>query len=263
MPIKIPDHSPWRSQVLVTKALLHRELVTRFGKYKLGAIWAFADPLLSVIVIGVILGPLIGRSSGDIPYPFFLLCGFMLLNMLSGSMSAGIGAAGANKGLMVFKKVQAFDPFVARFIFIFLINASALIVFCIVAYWIGIDVSVQRIPEAAICIILTWLIGSGLGLFLGIATLKFNELEKIVGYIQRPLLFLSCVLYPLDAIPPQYAHYLLYNPLVHTIEYMRMMLFPSYVANGVNLYYPTAWVVAAFAVGITAYRNNRHFLTQQ
>ena len=89
MPIKIPDHSPWRSQVLVTKALLHRELVTRFGKYKLGAIWAFADPLLSVIVIGVILGPLIGRSSGDIPYPFFLLCGFMLLNMLSGSMSAG------------------------------------------------------------------------------------------------------------------------------------------------------------------------------
>ena len=122
----------------------------------------------------------------------------------------------------------------------------------------------QRIPEAAICIILTWLIGSGLGLLLGIATLKFNELEKIVGYIQRPLLFLSCVLYPLDAIPPQYAHYLLYNPLVHTIEYMRMMLFPSYVANGVNLYYPTAWASSRLrSWPITAYRNNRHFLTQQ
>ena len=57
MPIKIQEHSPWRSQVLVTKALLHREVITRFGKYKLGAIWIFVDPLLSVIVIGLLLGP--------------------------------------------------------------------------------------------------------------------------------------------------------------------------------------------------------------
>ena len=263
MPIKIQEHSPWRSQVLVTKALLHRELVTRFGQYKLGAIWVFVDPLLSVIVIGLLLGPLIGRSSGDIPYPFFLLCAFMMLTMLSGSIGAGLGAVGSNQGLLVFKKVQVFDPFVARFIFHFLINTSALIVFCVIAYWFDMNISLQRIPEAIACVILTWLIGSGIGLYCGIASLKIKELEKIIAYIQRPLLFVSAILYPLEAMPPEYRHYLLYNPLVHTVEYLRMMLFPSYVANGVNLYYPTAWAIGAGAVGLMTYRNNRHFLTQQ
>ena len=106
MGIRIREQSAWRSQVLVTKALLQREFITRFGKYKLGVIWVFVDPLLSVLVVGVLLGPLIGRSTGEIPYAFFLLCGFMLLNLCTGSINASLGAINANQGLLVFKKVQ-------------------------------------------------------------------------------------------------------------------------------------------------------------
>ena len=263
MAIRIKEQSAWRSQVLVTKALLQRELITRFGKYKLGAIWVLIDPLVSVIVLGLILGPFLGRSTGEIPYPFFLLCGFMLMSMLTGPINAGINAISANQGLLVFKKVQAIDPFIARFIFQLLTNTAALIVFCIIAYWLGIVISLDRIPEAAFCVIVTWIIGSGLGLQLGVACLKFVELEKVVQYIQRPLLFVSAVLYPIDAIPPEARKYLLYNPLVHTIEYLRMTLFPSYVADNVNLYYPAAWALIASALGLMTYRNNRHFLTQR
>ena len=263
MAIRIKEQSAWRSQVLVTKALLQRELITRFGKYKLGALWVLIDPLVSVIVLGLILGPFLGRSTGEIPYPFFLLCGFMLMSMLTGPINAGINAISANQGLLVFKKVQAIDPFIARFIFQLLTNTAALIVFCIIAYWLGIVISLDRIPEAAFCVIVTWIIGSGLGLQLGVACLKFVELEKVVQYIQRPLLFVSAVLYPIDAIPPEARKYLLYNPLVHTIEYLRMTLFPSYVADNVNLYYPAAWALIASALGLMTYRNNRHFLTQR
>ena len=63
------------------------------------------------------LGPLLGRSTGEIPYAFFLLCGFMLLNLCTGPINAGLGAINANQGLLVFKKVQPLDPFIARFIF--------------------------------------------------------------------------------------------------------------------------------------------------
>ncbi|MGB2561109.1 MAG: hypothetical protein ACPIG6_10965, partial [Akkermansiaceae bacterium] len=76
MAIRIQEHSPWKSQVLVIKALLKRELITRFGKYKLGAIWILTDPLLSVLYLGLILGPFMSRSTGEIPYIFFILCGF-------------------------------------------------------------------------------------------------------------------------------------------------------------------------------------------
>lgn len=79
MAIRIKKHSAFRTQCYVIRALFKRELVTRFGKYKMGAIWMLVDPLVSVIILGLILGPFLGRSSGDIPYSFFLLCGFMML----------------------------------------------------------------------------------------------------------------------------------------------------------------------------------------
>jgi len=263
MLIRIKEQSPWKSQVLVIKALFKRELITRFGKYKLGAVWIILDPLLSVLFLGLMLGPFLGRSSGEIPYIFFLLCGFMLLAMLTGSINAGVKAISSNQGLLVFKKVQPIDPFIARFIYQFITTTFALLVFCIIASWIGIAISMDHLFKAATCIILSWLIGCGLGLYFGIACQKYTELEKVVGYMQRPLLWVSCVLHPLNEIPPEYVKYLLYNPLAHTIEYMRMCLFPSYVVEGVNLYYPAAWALCTLTLGFIAYRNNRHFLTQR
>jgi len=114
--IRIKQHSAFQTQLYVIKALLKREIVTRFGKYKLGILWMFVDPLMSVIVLGLLLGPLIGRSSGEIPYAFFLLCGFMMLKSVTGPLNMGIGAISSNKGLLVFKQVQPLDPFITRFI---------------------------------------------------------------------------------------------------------------------------------------------------
>jgi len=263
MPIKIKEQSPWKSQVLVIKALFKRELITRFGKYKLGAVWILLDPLLSVLFLGLILGPFLDRSRGEIPYIFFLLCGFMLLKMVTGPLTAGLAAISSNQGLLVFKKVQPIDPFIARFLFQLVTNALALLVFCIIAYWIGVVMSLEHLFKAAACVLLSWLIGSGLGLQLGIVCHRHNELEKVVGYMQRPLLWISCVIHPLDGIPPEYRVYLLYNPLVHTIEYMRMCLFPSYVVDDVNLIYPAAWALCTITMGLITYRNNRHFLTRR
>ena len=44
---------------------------------------------------------------------------------------------------------------------------------------------------------------------------------------------------------------------------MRMCLFPSYVAPGVNLYYPAAFALCSVTLGMMTYRNNRLFLTQR
>ncbi|MGB2011514.1 MAG: ABC transporter permease [Akkermansiaceae bacterium] len=263
MAIRIQEHSPWKSQVLVIKALLKRELITRFGKYKLGAIWILTDPLLSVLYLGLILGPFMSRSTGEIPYIFFILCGFMLLNTCTGCISAGISAISANQGLLVFKKVQPIDPYVARFFFQLCINGFALAFFCVVAYWLGLVISLERIPQAIACVLITWLIGSGFGLHVGIASTKFKEVEKIAAYMPRPLLFFSCVLHPLNGLPPEIQTILLYNPLVHTIESLRINFFPGYHAEGVNLYYPLAWALCCCAFGLMSYRNNRHFLTQR
>jgi capsular polysaccharide transport system permease protein len=224
--VAIPKHSAWRTQILVIRALLRREAVTRFGKYRLGFIWMLLGPLLGVIVIGIIIGSFAARSVPEIPYPFFLLNGMLLLKLLTGPMSAGINAIGANKGLLVYPSVRPLDPFIARFLFELLTTALSFAVFCGVGAWLGMEFSMGNLQLLAACFLLTWLLGCGLGLICGVAAAYSNETEKVVNVLQRPLLFVSAVLYPTHALPEAAQNLLHYNPLVHTIELSRKALFP-------------------------------------
>lgn len=260
---RIKNHSALKTQGFVIKALFKRQMITRFGKYKLGAVWMLVDPLMSVIVLGIILGPLIGRSSGEIPYPFFLLCGFMQLMLITNTMNSSASAITSNQGLLVFRQVQPFDAFASRFLFELLSISFSLLVFCIIGAWIGISIAADQLIAFVGCILISWLIGCGLGLILGIASLKISELEKIVTYAQRPLLFMSAIIYPISAIPSQFRDVLLWNPLVHTVEYSRTCLFHEYNAPDVNMLYPAFVALICLALGMMSYRKNRHFLTQR
>lgn len=263
MAIRIKKYSAFRTQCFVIKALIKRQMVTRFGNYKLGALWMLIDPLVSVIVLGLVLGPFLGRSAGEIPYPFFLLCGFMQLSLITGSINSSISAIQANQGLLVFKQVQPFDAFLSRFLFELCTISLSLLIFCLLGAWFGIPLATDKLFGLVACILVSWLIGCGLGLVLGIASIKVKELEKVITYVNRPLLFLSAVLYPISSIPGEYRHILLWNPLVHTVEYSRYCLFHNYDASEVSLIYPAFVALIALTLGLMVYRNNRHFLTQR
>ena len=263
MPVQIPRRSPWTNQRLVLWALLHREAVTRFGHYKMGVLWMLTEPLIGVIVIGLLLGPIVGRTAPDMPYAFFLLNGFVLLQTFSGPMMSGMGAISSNHGLLVFPKVQPFDLLLARFIFELATSLVSFAVFCLAGLWYGIPLSLGHLHELLACFVLTWLIGSGFGMIFCVGATHFQSVEKIVAFVKRPLLFLSCVLYPLYNLPNIAQKILLYNPLVHTIELSRKCLFPLYHVGAVNLFYPTAAAIVVFAIGICLFHNNRHFLTQK
>lgn len=263
MPVPIPKRSPWTNQRLVLGALLHREAVTRFGKYKLGVFWMLLEPLVSVIVLGFLLGPIIGRTAPDMPYAFFLLNGFVLLQAFIGPMMSGMGAVNSNLGLLVFPKVQPLDLLLARFIFELLSSMLSFTIFCLLGMWFGVSLSLDNLHILFAAFIITWMFGSGLGMMLSVGTAYYQSVEKIVAFIKRPLLFVSCILYPLYNLPNVAQNILLFNPLVHTIEMSRKSLFPLYHVGEINLYYPASVALATFAIGICFFHNHRHFLSQK
>jgi capsular polysaccharide transport system permease protein len=238
-------------------------MITRFGEFKLGLVWLLVDPLVSVIFLGLILGPFIGRANDEMPYAFFLLCGFMILKTFLSPLNSSIGAVKANQGLLVFRQVKPINIFVARYIFALLTNIFAFTVFCLIAIWIDIPLSGEKLFTLAATFILIWLVGCGLGLTIGILCLKVKELEKIQQYLQRPLLWISCILFPLSSIPEKYAKILAYNPIVHCVEISRNCLYPNYTLILVNLVYPLIFALISVALGLMVYRNNRHFLSQK
>lgn len=261
-PIAIPKHSPWITQVLVIRALFKREVATRFGIYKLGFFWMLIEPLIGVLVIGLVIAPLAQRSVPEIPYAFFLLNGFLLLRLFTGTMNAGINSITSNLGLLVYPSVRPLDPLLARFIFDLLLSMFSYSLFCAIAMWLGITLSLDRLQVILAAFLITWMCGCGFGLLFGIAAAYYSDVEKVVRVIQRPILFVSAVLFPTSILTRPVREIYLYNPLVHTIELSRNALFHNYVAEGANLFYPFAFGIIIFAIGITYFHNNRNYLSQ-
>lgn len=261
-PISIPKHSPWVTQVLVIRALLNREVATRFGAYRLGFFWMLFEPLLGTIIIGLVVAPIANRAVPEIPYAFFLLNGFLLLKLFTSPMNAGVNAITANQGLLVYPSVRPLDPLLARFIFDLITTMFSFSLFCVLGMWIGITLSLDSLHTILAAYLITWLCGCGFGLLFGVASAYFNEMEKIVRVIQRPLIFLSAVLFPTSALSRPVRELLFYNPLVHTIELSRNALFPNYHVEGANLLYPFSFSIIVFAIGITYFHNNRNHLSQ-
>lgn len=260
-PIPIPKHSPWVTQFLVIRALLIRDVTVRFGKYRLGFLWILFEPLASVIIIGIVIAPIAHRTVPEIPYPFFLLNGFLLLKLFTSPMSAGVNAISANQGLLVYPSVRPLDPILARFIFDLILTMFAFALFCVIAMWIGVTLSLQNLHIILAAYLITWLCGCGIGLLLGVVAANHSDVEKILPIFTRSLLFISAVMVPTSALPRSTREIFLYNPLVHTIELSRNALFPLYKAEGANLFYPCALGIIVFAAGITYFHNNRNSLS--
>ena len=261
-PIPLPKHPPWLSQILVIRALLARETATRFGQYKFGLFWMLLEPLLGVIIMGVIIGGIAERSVPEINYSFFLLQGMLLLKLFSGSLNCGLGAIGSNRGLLVYPAVKPLDPFLARFTFELLTTIFAFLVFCAIAMWIGIRLSLADLHVLAACYLLTWLTGCGFGLVFGVAAAYYPEAEKVAAVFQRPLLFISAVLVPTAKLPGGAQEALFLNPLVHTIELSRKSLFPHYAVGDANLLFPFIFAIVCLSIGLTLFHNHRNFMTQ-
>jgi len=249
--------------VLVIRALLNREMATRFGEYKLGFFWMLFEPLLGVIVIGLVIGTLAGRTVPEIPYAFFLLNGMLMLKLFTAPLNSGLNAIDSNQGLLVYPTVRPLDPFLARFIFHFLTTVFSFALFCVIGMWMGIVISLGQLHVIAIAYLLTWFAGCGFGLIFGVAAAHYREIEKIVPVLQRPLLFVSAVMFPFTALPESIQKLMLYNPLVHNIELSRKALFPFYNTGDANLYYPAAFAVVVMAAGLTLFHNSRNFLSQR
>jgi capsular polysaccharide transport system permease protein len=262
-PIPLPKHSPLASQILVTRALFQREITTRFGEYRLGFIWMLAEPLLSVLVIGVLFGPFIGTSCKDMPFAFFILNGKLLLNLFTGPIECGVAALRSNKGLLIYPNVRPLDPFLARYFYELLTTFFAFTVFTIIGMWMGIVISFSQFHTLAACYLLTWLMGCGIGLIIAVASAHYKELEKVTDVILAPLFLVSAVMFPISSLPGKFQKLILYNPLVHPIEQARKALFPTYHAGDTELYYPFVVAIVTLSIGLVVFHANRDFMTRQ
>ena len=216
-------------QARVIHALILREANVKFARHRLGYLWAFVEPVAYVAAFTLILS-LGGRSlpSGMPAVPFFItgVIPFFLFREVAGATLSGVTA---NKALLVYPQVSAFDVMIARAL---LDIATTIVVFAMLLAAVtalGIDVRIERPIEAFGWLIAMGLAGFGFGAACGALEPLFPAVQRIVpAVILRPLFWISGVFFTSDMLPVTLRDMALLNPLLHMTDLMRSAFFHEY-----------------------------------
>ncbi|HGF0772042.1 TPA: ABC transporter permease [Kluyvera georgiana] len=249
-------------QQAVIKALFMREIKTRFGKYRLGYLWAVLEPAAHLMVMVGIFGYVMHKTMPDISFPVFLINGIIPYFIFSNITNRCINAIEANQGLFNYRPVKPIDTVISRAILETVIYILVYIILMLVLWIIGEDFKVHNL----LLLIYVWgllvTMSCGIGMIFMTISRFSPETEKFLPILIKPLYFLSCIMFPLHSIPKQYWGYILWNPIVHIVEFSRESVVIDYSSDGISLSYLSISTLVIFCLGLVCYhKTERKMLT--
>ncbi|WP_444677525.1 ABC transporter permease [Halomonas sp. E19] len=233
-----------------------REALGRITGDRFGWFWMFLEPIAHVLLM-VAVRELLGRmrfitNADFIPW---LIVGLMTFFLFREGVTRGMNAIEANRALFAYRQVKPVDPVLVRAFLEGMLKSLIFVLLIIGATFLGMEI-LPFDPLMALWVWLwMWLLGLGLGLVLSVCAALVPEVAKVVRMIMFPLYFLSGVMIPPNFLPYAVQQYLLYNPILHGIERMRLAFFEGYhTINGIDLLYLQLWALAAIALGLAMHK---------
>lgn len=246
--------SGYEVQKAAINALFFREIRTRFGKYRLGYIWAFLEPSLHLVVLLGVFGIIMNRTMPDISFPIFLLNGIIPYFIFSHIVHRSVGAIEANQGLFNYRPVKPIDTLIARAFLETIIYVTVYILLMLVMWAGGEFYEISNLLKLVLAWSLLIAFSSGMGVIFMVVGNAFAEMQKFLPILLKPLYFASGIMFPLHSIPKEYWPYLLWNPLLHAVELSREAVVPGYVSEGVSIVYLASFTLVTLFVGLALYR---------
>jgi capsular polysaccharide transport system permease protein len=100
-----------------------------------------------------------------------------------------------------------------------------------------------------------WCLAMGFGLITSVVTELIPELGEVLSLVMMPLFFLSGVIFPVGAVPMPYREWMLFNPIVHSVEGMRLGFASHYQpVSELDLWYPAATAFVMIFLGLLLHR---------
>jgi capsular polysaccharide transport system permease protein len=248
----------FRVHCTVVGALMLREVRTRFGRHRLGYVWALVQPALHIGTWFVIRSVL--RQSGgaaDMSGLLFLATGIVPFLSFSDVASFVKGSISANRPLLAFPPVRNIDAIVARF----LLESATMIIVGTATFaflmWIGEAGWPARFDQVALATGGVLLLGLGFGAFNSIAALLSPTYGKLLASLQRILYFTSGLFFSPESMPKEVLWWLSWNPVLHGVELFRMGYSSLYISSVASIWYLLAWALGFLLVGLSLERMTR------
>lgn len=243
------------TQARIVAALVLREMRTRFGRSRLGYLWAVVEPIGHLLTLGSVFSLLNQGAppAGDSLFLFYLtgLLPFLLFGHVASDLAPALAANAAVLQVPIIKRI---DVIVARSL---LLLATEIVVGALALAGAAL-LGAQGMPadplSAAQAVCLTWLLATGVGT----ANLVLSELlrswDVLFAAVNRLLYFASGIYYSPVVMPDEVRRVLAWNPVLHCVEWFRAGFYRQYEPHWLDRVYLLTWAAGALLLGLAAER---------
>ncbi|MGE0310867.1 MAG: ABC transporter permease [Lautropia sp.] len=205
----------------VIRALLLREMITRFGRENLGVLWLVAEPMVFTLGVAALWSASGAKHGSSLPIIAFAITGYSSVLMWRNTVSRCAGGIRDNANLLYHRNVRVIDVFATRI----LLEACGATGSFAVLTLIFVSTESIELPVDALTVVAGWAMlawfGGALALLIGSATTFSHLVEKIWHPLSYLLFPLSGAAFMVDWLPPGARDLVLLLPMVHGVEMIR------------------------------------------
>lgn len=244
----------------VIKALMIRELLTRFGRENIGFLWVMAEPLLFAGLVGIVYERMVGTTSHGVGIVAFIASGYIPLTVMRNSFSRCVSIFVANSALLYHRQVRIMDFVIVRFAIEMIGGMMAYAFLGVTLGYFGLF----PLPADMGALLLGWALYM---LFVFSACLVIAPLSEISEVVEKLMPVTVYVAIPFSGtfnmaswVSPGLREYLMYSPFVNGMELMRYGLFGDAVRPYYNIWVPLAASAFLIVIGLMLCRHVRRNL---
>lgn len=250
----------FKKQVQILSALMLRELVTRYGREGLGALWLVLEPLVFCFGVMGLWSLIKPEYEHGVRLAPFIMTGYMSILLFRHMTSQSAGALQANLGLLHHHIVRPLHIYLARA----LLELAGCAMAFIVVYVVLLAVNSVEPPHDYVKIysgflLMGWL-SMGFAISMASLAIRFEVIERIMPVSMYLLIPFSGAFFMVDWIPPEYRELYLLNPIPHTIEMIRDGAFGEFVTTHYDPSYPFYFGACLNVLGLLLLTQNMRHL---
>lgn len=247
-------------QARVIKALMIRELTTRFGRENIGFLWVMVEPLLFAILVGVMWSLLKGPQEHGVGIVAFVASGYIPLTFLRHSFQRNTCIFLVNGSLMYHRQIKVTDFIFVRVLIEFM---GAMMAWVFITFALGI-LGLFPVPAYPGILVGGWFLYSLFILAMCFVIAPLSEMSEVIEKIMPITVYLaipiSGTFTMVSWAPPSVREYMLYSPMINAMEIMRYGLFGEDVEPYYNIWNPIIVSLVIIMIGLILCRRVRRDL---
>lgn len=237
-------------------SLVKRDIVSIYKQTILGPVWFLFGPLITVFTYTFAFSTIAHIPTDGIPAPAFYLAGTVLWNYFQACFNGSSGTFRNNAhlfGKVYFPRIIPSLALIISNLLKMMLQFIVFIVFCFYYQSIGEIEMNGYVMLFPLLVLLMAILSLGFGLIISSISVKYRDMNQLIGVFVSLLMYASPIIYPSSSVPSILKPYISLNPIVPIINTFRYGFTGAGGFEWTGLFYTTVVSIITLFIGLVMF----------